>query len=147
MENLQKMNKKERLNLIKDLVVRYPIDTQEEIVERLREMDVIATQATVSRDIKELGIIKVPTGGKGYIYGLPKTATSRFQSNNVLSTATMDKMLYLKLVPGSTAVVKRQILERFDAQIFSITADDDSILIIVKEEAYLPQLEQTIKVW
>ena len=52
MENLQKMNKKERLNLIKDLVVRYPIDTQEEMVEKLSEVGVHATQATVSRDIK-----------------------------------------------------------------------------------------------
>lgn len=141
------MNKKERLNLIKDLVVRYPIDTQEEIVDRLRDLNIIATQATVSRDIKELGIIKVPTGGKGYIYGLPKTATSKFQSNNVLAIRAMDKMLHLDLMPGSTAVVKRQILERFKEQIFSIVADDDSILVIVKEEAYLPQLEQTIKVW
>lgn len=141
------MNKKERLNLIKDLVVRYPIDTQEEIVDRLRDLNIIATQATVSRDIKELGIIKVPTGGKGYIYGLPKTATSKFQSNNVLTIRAMDKMLHLDLMPGSTAVVKRQILERFKEQIFSIVADDDSILVIVKEEAYLPQLEQTIKVW
>lgn len=141
------MNKKERLNLIKDLVVRYPIDTQEEIVDRLRDLNILATQATVSRDIKELGIIKVPTGGKGYIYGLPKTATSKFQSNNVLAIRAMDKMLHLDLMPGSTAVVKRQILERFKEQVFSILADDDSILVIVKEEAYLPQLEQTIKVW
>lgn len=147
MENLQKMNKKERLNIIKDLVVRYPIDTQEEMVEKLKEVGIYATQATVSRDIKELGIVKVPTGGKGYIYGLPKTGTSKAQNKNVLSIASMDKMLHLNLVPGSTAVVKRQILERFSDHIFSVITDDDSILIIVKEEMALPQIEQTIRVW
>ena len=146
MENLQKMNKKERLNVIKDLVVRYPIDTQEEMVERLKEVGIHATQATVSRDIKELGIVKVPVG-KGYIYGLPKTGSSKVQNKNVLSIASMDKMLHLNLVPGSTAVVKRQILERFKDHIFSIITDDDSILIIVKEEMALPQIEQTIRVW
>ena len=146
MENLQKMNKKERLNLIKDLVVRYPIDTQEEMVEKLSEVGVHATQATVSRDIKELGIVKVPVG-KGYIYGLPKTGNSKVQNKNVLSIASMDKMLHLNLLPGSTAVVKRQILERFKDHIFSIITDDDSILIIVKEEMALPQIEQTIRVW
>jgi len=146
MENLQKMNKKERLNVIKDLVVRYPIDTQEEMVERLKEVGIHATQATVSRDIKELGIVKVPVG-KGYIYGLPKTGCSKVQTKNVLSIASMDKMLHLNLVPGSTAVVKRQILERFKDHIFSIITDDDSILIIVKEEMALPQIEQTIRVW
>ena len=122
------MNKKERLNLIKDLVVRYPIDTQEEMVEKLSEVGVHATQATVSRDIKELGFVKV-------------------QNKNVLSIDSMDKMLHLNLVPGSTAVVKRQILERFKDHIFSIITDDDSILIIVKEEMALPQIEQTIRVW
>ena len=140
------MNKKERLNLIKDLVVRYPIDTQEEMVEKLSEVGVHATQATVSRDIKELGIVKVPVG-KGYIYGLPKTGSSKVQTKNVLSIDSMDKMLHLNLVPGSTAVVKRQILERFKDHIFSIITDDDSILIIVKEEMALPQIEQTIRVW
>lgn len=141
------MNKKERLYLIKDLVVRYPIDTQEEIVEHLREHGINATQATVSRDIKELGIVKVPAEGKGYIYGLPRSTSGKAQSKNVLSTASMDKMLHLNLVPGSTAVLKRQILERFKEQIFSIITDDDSILIIVKEEAYLPQIQQIIKAW
>ncbi len=140
------MNKKERLILIKDLVLRYPIDTQEEMVEKLSEVGVHATQATVSRDIKELGIVKVPVG-KGYIYGLPKTGSSKVQNKNVLSIASMDKMLHLNLVPGSTAVVKRQILERFKDHIFSIITDDDSILIIVKEEMALPQIEQTIRVW
>ena len=45
------MNKRERLEVIKDLVVRFPIDTQEEIVDRLEAMGVHATQATVSSDI------------------------------------------------------------------------------------------------
>lgn len=141
------MNKKERLQVIKDLVVRYPIDTQEEIVERLKEMGVHATQATVSRDIKELGIIKVPAPEKGYIYGLSKSGLSKVQSRNVLSLASMDKMMNINLVPGSTAVVKRQILEQFEELIFSIIVDDDSILIIVKDEANLPRLEETIRVW
>lgn len=141
------MNKKERLHLIKDLIVRYPIDTQEEIVERLREFGINATQATVSRDIKELGIVKVPAEGKNYIYGLPRSTSGKAQAKNVLSISSMDKMLHLNLVPGSTAVVKRQILERFSDQIFSIITDDDSILIIVKEEVYLPQIQQIIKAW
>ena len=85
--------------------------------------------------------------GKGYIYGLPKTGSSKVQNKNVLSIDSMDKMLHLNLVPGSTAVVKRQILERFKDHIFSIITDDDSILIIVKEEMALPQIEQTIRVW
>lgn len=141
------MNKRERLEVIKDLVVRFPIDTQEEIVERLEAMGVHATQATVSRDIKELGIIKVPAKDKGYIYGLPKLGGQKTKSPTLLKYEEMGNMLNLALVPGSTAVFKRQILEQFEAYIFSIIADDDSILIILKDSAMMPQLVQTIRSW
>ena len=52
------MNKKDRLEKIRRFVSDYDIGTQEEIVEHLRESGITATQATVSRDIKELGIVK-----------------------------------------------------------------------------------------
>ena len=104
------MNKRERLEVIKDLVVRFPIDTQEEIVDRLEAMGVHATQATVSRDIKELGIIKVPAKDKGYIYGLSKGSGQKNKTSKLLKYDSMGQMLNLVLVPGSTAVFKRQIL-------------------------------------
>ncbi|HFI0238855.1 TPA: arginine repressor [Streptococcus suis] len=141
------MNKRERLEVIKDLVVRFPIDTQEEIVERLEDMGVHATQATVSRDIKELGIIKVPSADKGYIYGLPKVGHSKVRFHSVLEVNSMDKMLNLKLIPGSSAVVKRQIIEQFEQHIFSIIADDDSILVIIKDQQMISQLETIIRGW
>ncbi|HFH9839272.1 TPA: arginine repressor [Streptococcus suis] len=141
------MNKRERLEVIKDLVVRFPIDTQEEIVERLEAMGVHATQATVSRDIKELGIIKVPSADKGYVYGLPKAGHSKVRFHSVLDVSSMDKMLNIKLIPGSSAVVKRQIMEQFEQHIFSIIADDDSILVIIKDQQMLSQFETIIRGW
>lgn len=141
------MNKRERLEVIKDLVVRFPIDTQEEIVERLETMGVHATQATVSRDIKELGIIKVPSADNGYVYGLPKAGQSKVRFHSVLNVSSMDKMLNIKLIPGSSAVVKRQIMEQFEQHIFSIIADDDSILVIIKDQQMLSQLETIIRGW
>lgn len=141
------MNKRERLEIIKDLVVRFPIDRQEEIVERLEEMGINATQATVSRDIKELGIIKVPSLDRGYIYGLPKTSMGKLPVRNVQEVAVMDKMINISLVPGSAVVVKRQIIEHFKGHIFSIIADDDSILILVTDEQIIPQLERTVRGW
>ncbi|HFH9838052.1 TPA: arginine repressor [Streptococcus suis] len=141
------MNKRERLELIKDLVVRYPIDTQEEIVERLEELGVHATQATVSRDIKELGIIKVPVADKGYIYGLPKAPKKKHLGNNVLEIKSMGQLISLQLIPGSSAVVKRQIWDQFEAEIFSILADDDSILIHLYNSEKIALLEETLKDW
>lgn len=141
------MNKKKRLDLIKDLVVYYPIDTQEEIVERLQEFGIHATQATVSRDIKELGIVKIPISNQGYIYGLPAANAAKTTSQNILSVESLDNMLHLNLVPGSSLVIKKQIIERFKDDVFSVIADDDSILIVVKDSSALPHIEQTIRVW
>ena len=54
--------KKSRHQKIKELVERYEIETQEELADRLREAGCQVTQATVSRDIRELKLSKIPTG-------------------------------------------------------------------------------------
>lgn len=56
--------KRARQNKILDLISRYEIDKQEELLRYLRESGFDVTQATVSRDIRELGLVKV-SGGNG----------------------------------------------------------------------------------
>ncbi|MED4954145.1 arginine repressor, partial [Paenibacillus macerans] len=53
------MKKEKRQRLIKQLVSEYEIETQEKLVELLAEQDVMVTQATISRDIRELNLIKI----------------------------------------------------------------------------------------
>lgn len=127
------MNKKERLQLISDMVSRYPIDTQEEIVSRLLQAGLKATQATVSRDIKTLGIVKIPSE-HGYIYGLPNGhgKTNRLKLRYILSCKRQDQMIHIDVEPGTMAVVKRQLLDRLGDTIFSLVGDDDSLLMVVK---------------
>ena len=59
----------------------------------------------------------------------------------------MGQLVSLQLVPGSSAVVKRQILDQFEAEIFNILADDDSILIHLYSTENLASLEETLKDW
>lgn len=141
------MNKKARLEKIRRFVTDYDIGTQEEIVEHLREAGIVATQATVSRDIKELGIVKIPLKDNTYIYELPKSAASTLTlaENNILDVATMGNMINLKLVPGTTAFVKRQIMESFEEEIFSLIYDDDSMLMILYQEDRVAGLIEEIK--
>ncbi|MTB64205.1 arginine repressor [Streptococcus sp. zg-86] len=143
------MSKKERLEKIRRFVTDFEIGTQEEIVEHLRNSGLTATQATVSRDIKELGIVKTPLKDNSYIYELPKTKAASFKlvEKNVLSSEMLDHMLNLKLVPGSTAFVKNQIVEAFSHLIFSILADDDTILIILRDKSQAQDVLETIKNW
>ncbi|KXT79250.1 arginine repressor [Streptococcus sp. DD13] len=140
------MHKRQRLALIKDIVVRYQIDTQDEIVERLKEAGVEATQATVSRDVKELGIVKVPVG-KGYCYSLPKSNKNKIKASTVRDVRSLNNMIHIDAVPGTTFVLKKQILEHFDPFLFSVISDDDSILVVTRDPGYVPQIIQTIQTW
>ena len=60
--------KSKRQEKILELIAQYAIETQEELLERLSECGIPSTQATVSRDIKQLHLYKEPCGGGRYRY-------------------------------------------------------------------------------
>ena len=143
------MNKKERLEKIRRFVTDYQIGTQEEIVEHLREAGISATQATVSRDIKELGIVKIPLKDNTYIYELPKSIVRSLQlaENNIIDCERMGNMINLQVIPGNTVFVKSQLLTVFSDQIFSCIADDNSILMVLRSEETAKDIFEQVKNW
>lgn len=143
------MNKKERLEKIRRFVSDYQIGTQEEIVEYLKKAGITATQATVSRDIKELGIVKIPLKNNTYIYELPKSIVKSLQlaENNIVHTDLLGQMISLQVIPGNTGFVKRQLIELFEPEIFSCLADDNSILIVLKSEKMAQEIFEQVKKW
>ena len=143
------MNKKERLEKIRRFVTDYQIGTQEEIVEHLREAGISATQATVSRDIKELGIVKIPLKDNTYIYELPKSIVRSLQlaENNIVYAERMGYMINLQVIPGNTIFVKSQLMTVFSDQIFSCIADDSSILMVLRSEETAKDIFEQVKNW
>ena len=143
------MNKKERLEKIRRFVTDYQIGTQEEIVEHLREDGISATQATVSRDIKELGIVKIPLKDNTYIYELPKSIVRSLQltENNIVHAERMRYMINLQVIPGNTVFVKSQLMAVFSDQIFSCIADDNSILMVLRSEETAKDIFEQVKNW
>ena len=143
------MNKKERLEKTRRFVTDYQIGTQEEIVEHLREAGISATQATVSRDIKELGIVKIPLKDNTYIYELPKSIVRSLQlaENNIIHAERMGHMINLQVIPGNTIFVKSQLMTVFSDQIFSCIADDNSILMVLRSEETAKDIFEQVKNW
>jgi len=143
------MNKKERLEKIRRFVTDYQIGTQEEIVEHLREAGISATQATVSRDIKELGIVKIPLKDNTYIYELPKSIVRSLQlaENNIIHAERMGHMINLQVIPGNTIFVKSQLMTVFSDQVFSCIADDNSILMVLRSEETAKDIFEKVKNW
>ena len=65
------MKKAERQEKIREIITAESIERQEDLVKRLNELGLRVTQATISRDIKEMQLVKIPAEDGGYRYGLP----------------------------------------------------------------------------
>src|ERR1700722_6920525 len=68
--------KRQRHQILLELVERHALSSQGEVVAALAARGVEANQATVSRDINELGLVKVPDGSGGHRYARPKSVSS-----------------------------------------------------------------------
>lgn len=135
------MNKGHRHIIIRELITSNEIDTQEDLVELLLERDVKVTQATVSRDIKELHLVKVPTQTGGYKYSLP--ADNSFNPHQKLKRALIDSfigidtvqfMIILKVMPGNGNSVGALIDNLDWPEKAGTLCGDDTCLIICRSE-------------
>ncbi len=135
------MKREDRLNFIAQFIRENEIKTQEELVNILLTHGIDVTQATVSRDIKSLALIKVPAESGGYLYDLPKNKEVLQSSlhkalafDAITGTKIKDNMLWILANPGTTSLVKNYLLEEYSDDIFSIIIDDDSALVIFETE-------------
>ena len=132
--------KRNRQEKMLELISRYEIDTQDELIARLRDCGFEVTQATVSRDIRELKISKMMTGKGSYRYVLPKQTASG--SGQKFSTALIDSIVsvesacnivVIKTYPGLANAVAVGIDNLNFSQILGCVAGDDTIMIATRD--------------
>lgn len=125
---------------IKELISTQTIETQEELVEALRASGLQVTQATVSRDMKELMLIKVPTGDGAYKYSLPQDQ-QRLNPVNKLKRALLDNYVHidftenlvvLKCVPGTANAIGGLMDNMEWEEVMGTICGDDTMLIICR---------------
>ena len=143
------MMKNARQTAILSLIEQYDIETQEELAGKLREMGIVVTQATVSRDIKELRLLKVLSGKGGYKYATADKAehglTDRFVrmfKESVLNIAYASNIIVIKTLSGSANVAAEAIDSMRLPEILGTMAGDNTIFIVVKDSANAPKLTQ-----
>ena len=136
-----------RHSKIKEIIERYIIETQEDLADALRKQSIDVTQATVSRDIKELMLIKVPTGDGRYRYAFPPEQNVVFSQARLERTfrdsiVTIDysqNIIVLRTLPGTAQAVAYTIDYVKWPEIIGTVAGDDTIFVLVKPiEAVLP---------
>ena len=134
-------NKTKRLITIRKMIESERISSQEELLLKLREIGLVATQSTLSRDLKSLKVGKVPNEEKGYIYVVPgnlQTAQKEDKVAGLLTDAIISiefsaNMAVLKTLPGYANAVTVLIDNENYFEILGTIAGDDTIIIIMRE--------------
>ena len=132
------MNKRDRQNIIKEIVGQSVMNSQEWLLQMLLERGIDVTQATLSRDIKELKISKVPLSDGKYSYQLPSMMNNE-NSRSVSLSVIEDKIEFsgnlavLKTRPGYAMAIAGDIDEVNPKEILGTVAGDDTILLVIRE--------------
>lgn len=136
-----------RLEKILELIEIYPIDTQEELQQRLYECGFEVTQATVSRDIKKLRLIKTQdeNGRYRYIASKPESSANKgILSASIISIEAAMNDIVVKCNTGMAQAVCATIDAMNINLIIGTIAGDDTILIITKGEQQAISLKEQL---
>ena len=118
------MNKDKRQQAILDLVSRGSAQTQHDIAAALARRGMRTTQATISRDIHELGLVR---SGDGY------RSTAALVRELVLSIEVISPLAVIRTPPGTANLVARRIDEASLPGIAGTVAGDDTIIAVLRE--------------
>lgn len=138
---------------IKDIIENKVIETQEELAEELRKKSIDVTQATVSRDIKELMLIKLPTGDGRYRYAFPleknvgfsQSRMVRMFQDSVTSIDYSENIIVIKTLPGAANAVASTLDYAKWPEIIGTVAGDDNILAVIKPIQAVEDIVQRLK--
>lgn len=126
---------------IREIISNGEIETQDDLVDTLRAAGYIVTQATVSRDIKELHLIKVPMDNGRYKYSLPSDQKfnpihklKRALNDNFLSIDHAENLVVLKALPGTANAIGVLIDNLEWPEIMGTISGDDTLLLICRSK-------------
>ena len=148
--------KAKRQALIREIVESQSIQTQEELAEALRAHGMVVTQATVSRDIKEMHLLKVLSDDGGYRYATMERNEQgvndrliRMLSDSVVEINSANNLIVIRTLPGSAHVAGEAVDSLHWAEILGTIAGDNTILVIVRSneevEAVIRRFRALIK--
>ena len=136
------LGKTQRQHRIAGLLADHAVTSQAQLVELLTAEGVAATQATVSRDLEDLGAIKVRVGGGETAYGIPELPSEqrvpvdhlhRVVGDWVVEVARAGNLVVLRTPPGTAHVVASALDRSGLPEVVGTVAGDDTILVVVAD--------------
>lgn len=141
----EKMNNKQnRLKAIRTIIASERVGSQEELLRILYTKGFEATQATLSRDLKQLKVAKIATSDGSYIYVLPtsplykrvskdQSGRERQEQNGFVSIEFSANIAVIKTRPGYASGIAYDIDRSELPGVLATVAGDDTILLVIKE--------------
>ncbi|MBM7636007.1 arginine repressor [Streptococcus saliviloxodontae] len=142
------MNKKQRHVKIKEMIKGGRIGTQEEIKERLEAIGIYVTQATLSRDLREIGLMKLRADDGKLYYSLTEGDSSQFSENvseYIMKVSRAEFMLVLTTRLGEADVLANVIDGENREDILGTVAGADTLLVICQNAIVAKELEREIQ--
>lgn len=137
---------------ILDIIEKNEIETQEDLADALRQRGIKVTQATVSRDIKELRLLKVLTPMGTYKYATADKAenglTERFirmLAESLLSVAASNNLIVVKTLNGSAGVAAEALDSLHWPEVLGSLAGDNTILLVIRGQEDVPAVMARIQ--
>ena len=143
--------KNKRQTKIINILKNQQVHTHDELIDALDAEGVKVTQATVSRDIKELGIVKVPASDGSSIYSVPETASESHKSRVNMVSDSVKRVnsamhtIVINTFPGMASAVAAAIDSMSCDEILGSVAGDDTIIVITKSPELAKEVEKKIK--
>lgn len=138
-----------RRQLILEIISEKSIQTQEELAKELEQAGAKVTQATISRDIREMGLVKEPLPGGGHRYRAPGKEEhgpgKHIFGDLVISIEYSENLVVVKTVPAGAQSVALVIDSLANPRILASVAGDDTVLVVVRQKEQVPQVTAELK--
>jgi transcriptional regulator of arginine metabolism len=137
-----RLSKPQRQHRIARILEQHGVSSQLQLVELLAVDGVVATQATVSRDLEDMGAVKVRVPGGELVYAIPELPSDQVAPEDhlrrvfgdwVVDVASSHNLIVLRTPPGSAHVVASALDRASLDEIIGTVAGDDTILVVCNE--------------
>lgn len=132
--------KSNRQSKILDIIEKYDVETQEELIARLKDSGYDVTQATISRDIRELKLTKVLSAEGKYKYVLHKNSKHSTIPNykstlsaSIISVEYAQNLIVIKTYPGMAQAIAAVLDSAHIIGVMGSVAGDDTIIVAVRD--------------
>jgi transcriptional regulator of arginine metabolism len=141
-------SKNERLEAVRQILSQYSGSTQEEICSKLESLGIVASQSTVSRDLREIGAIKFPRGDGGTSYRLSQGSGEENGSYSLYDASfeTVGNLIVVKTRPGNAPGFCVELDNKGWKEIAGTIAGDDTILVIGRNAKDIEKLSMKLEI-